>query len=132
VDSLTTWFMHYSRFRELAVRAGFGARVDVQAVKSRTDAALYVTKATAAYVTKDAETGEVGRWLPKYTRRGAVSREWCEWTAPTRIAGFRWQVAKCGADTAERALVASDFTMVDPASRRIRSAPLAQEQRSSA
>lgn len=125
VDSLGEWFVHYSRFRALAVAAGFGPVLDVQAVKSRTDAARYVTKATAAYVTKDEETGEVGRWLPKYTRRGAVSAEWSEWTPPTRIAGFSWSLADCGRETALRALIASDFVMVDPAFRRVSSAALA-------
>jgi hypothetical protein len=125
VDSLSSWFVHYGRFRALAVTAGFGPVLDVQAVKSRADAAKYVTKATAAYVTKDPNTGEVGRWLPKYTRRGAVSAEWCEWAPPTRLAGFSWSRAECGPETAMRALIASDFVMVDPERFRVTSAATA-------
>lgn len=123
VDSLGAWFVHYGRFRQLAVAAGFGPVLDVQAVKSRGDAARYVSKATAAYVTKDPETGEVGQWLPRYTRRGAVSAQWCEWAPPTRLAGFAWQRASAGPETVLRALIASDFVMVDPARSRITSAP---------
>jgi hypothetical protein len=114
VPSLTDWFMAYGEFQRAAVQAGFGVKVDIQAVKSRVDAARYSAKAVASYTAK----GEAMS-LPKYTRRGAVSREWSDWTRPTPLAGFSWSVASCGRATAERALVASGFALVDPASIRV-------------
>lgn len=126
----------------LAVRAGFGPVVDVQLARSSGDVARYVTKAdgggaplattsrpgqpgqhAAAYVSKLPAT------LPRYTRRAAWSLKsgrapWAPaWAEPTRIAGYTWRVAHASESTVRAALVASDFSVVDPATLRVPLAP---------
>jgi hypothetical protein len=131
----------------LAIRAGFGTVVDVQLARSKGDVARYVAKMedaglalapeTVGAISKDASAyvvkGTTGT-MPRYTRRTAYSMgrggkrscmdAWAPgWVRPTPIAGFDWRLAPAALETVTAALVASDFTIVDPARYRVGNAP---------
>lgn len=109
--SVAEWWMRFQgagSWRSLLARAGFGVVTKVELVKSREDAARYVTKMTAAYTSKDMAE------LPRWTRRGAWSRDWSTWDKPTRIAGeWHWQLARGPLDGIREALVATGFALLD-------------------
>jgi len=109
-SSLADWFIHYRRLRELVVRAGFGKVLDVQAVKNRDAAASYVSKMTAAYTAKGAADA-----MPRWTRRGTWSRDWCEWTPATRLPGYTWQLAAAGHEFVRQALLGEGWHVDSPA-----------------
>lgn len=128
------WLLHYSRLWSLAESAGFG-RVDVQVAVSRDDVARYVSKSAgmvpagvtyspggydgqaggivAAYGSKSAEA------MPKWTRRGSWSRDWCEWTPATRIAGFEWRLGGASAEFIADGFAADGWRVVDPSRLRV-------------
>lgn len=118
LDSLEAWLGRYGQFQAFAVAAGFGRKVDIQQVRSPQEAARYVGKAAVAYTAK----GEA-QPMPRYTRRAAWSRGWCEWTPPTPVAGFEWSLGFVDPGTAARALEASGYVIEDPGRYRVVSAP---------
>lgn len=104
--------------RRLAVRSGFGGEegrgmgFDADRLRSTRGAAYYVGKVVkgraGGYVAK-AE----GPRLPKYARRFAWSRQWCEWQRPEPLPGFYgWRIARASTQTVERALLASGINAV--------------------
>lgn len=118
--SLQEWFMRYSgprSWRGMLRRAGFGEVTRVELVRDRKAASHYVTKMTAAYTSKDMAE------LPRWTRRGAWSRDWCEWEPPTQIAGFSWVLARMPIEAMTAGLQADGWQLLDPGAFRIRPAP---------
>ena len=113
VSSRTELLLRQRAMAEAIEAAGFG-RSSWSVADGPRAVAEYVTKATAAYVSKDAEA------MPKWTRRGSWSKDWTDaWVPATPIAGFSWQLGRASERMTSEALRASGFRVVDPAMLRI-------------
>jgi hypothetical protein len=113
VSSRQAWLIRQRATLEAVAAAGFG-RSSASIASSEQAVAEYVTKATASYVGKGAEA------MPKWSRRGAWSKDWCEWAVPTPIAGFNWQLSRAGGRITTEALRASGYLLMDAARCRVR------------
>ena len=114
VSSRTEWLLRQRAFYGLVASAGFGRTSHSVVGPDARGVAEYVTKMTAAYVSKDAAG------MPKWSRRGAWSRDWTdEWAPATPIAGFRFQLGRADLGLTREALVASGFVVIDPARYRV-------------
>lgn len=127
------WLMPYPRLWKLASSAGFG-RIQVDVAVSKGDVARYVSKSAGmlprAMTTGDGYSGQAGsvvaaygsksaEVMPKWTRRGSWSRDWCEWSAPTPVAGFAWRLGGASADFIADGFRSDGWQVVDPARLRV-------------
>jgi hypothetical protein len=113
VQSRTALLIRGQALMAAILASGFGERSSWSVASSERAVSEYVTKATAAYVGKGNEA------MPRWSRRGTWSRDWCEWVPATPIAGFNWQLSRSGGAITVEALRASGYLVIDAARCRV-------------